>query len=564
MSEPINAAMATSPAHGATAHGAARPAAPARRLRVALIGAADAAPAASLANTLRAAAAAAGADVDILASVAALDALTAERLAAADVAVIVADAATGLGAAERRAAMIASRLVGGPPMLLVETRGGNGAFLGGVQKAFADFAGRLGHPDVECVVASDGAQRLAAALTRAAAAGRRPRAERAPLRLLVVPDGVGGTPVATLQVRQGGGVAQAGAAVVALPSAETFTLRATAPAGPDGAATLTLDRPLGMAGLQLIAAADARPEIADQIAAEIVWVGAAPLLPGRPYVVRLGPTRIAAQVSALKHRLDPADLAPVAARRLTAGEAGLVNLSLAAPLAFDAFEASPGTGRLVVEDAETGATVGFANALFALRRASNIHWQSLAVDKAARADLKGQRPCCLWFTGLSGSGKSTVASLLEKRLAALGRHTYTLDGDNVRHGLNRDLGFTDADRVENIRRVAEVAKLMVDAGLIVLVSFISPFRAERRMARGLLAEPEFLEIFVDTPLAVCEQRDPKGLYKKARSGALKNFTGLDSPYEPPEAPEVRLAAAEQGPEALVEALLAELARRGIV
>ena len=193
-----------------------------------------------------------------------------------------------------------------------------------------------------------------------------------------------------------------------------------------------------------------------------------------------------------------------------------------------------------------------------------MHWQALSVDRAARATLKGQQPCCLWFTGLSGSGKSTVASLLERRLHGLGRHTYVLDGDNVRHGLNRDLGFTDADRVENIRRVAEVAKLMADAGLIVMVSFISPFRAERRLARSLFKEGEFLEVFLDTPIAVCEARDPKGLYKKARAGLIKNFTGIDSPYEPPEDPELRLDAGSEAAEALVERILDDLTGRGLV
>jgi bifunctional enzyme CysN/CysC len=208
--------------------------------------------------------------------------------------------------------------------------------------------------------------------------------------------------------------------------------------------------------------------------------------------------------------------------------------------------------------------LGFGRIDFTLRRATNIHWQALAVDKLARAHLKGQRPCCLWFTGLSGSGKSTLASLLEKRLNSLGRHTYTLDGDNVRHGLNRDLGFTEADRVENIRRVAEVAKLFVDAGLIVMVSFISPFRAERELARALHTDGEFIEIHVDTPIEVCERRDPKGLYRKARAGQLKNFTGIDSPYEAPERPELRLDSGEAAPGALVEQVLRELARRGMI
>jgi bifunctional enzyme CysN/CysC len=222
------------------------------------------------------------------------------------------------------------------------------------------------------------------------------------------------------------------------------------------------------------------------------------------------------------------------------------------------------TSRFVLEDAVDGGVVGRGEIAFTLRRATNIHWQAQAVDKVSRSALKGQRPACLWFTGLSGSGKSTIASALEKRLNAMGLHTYTLDGDNVRHGLSRDLGFTDADRVENIRRIAEVAKLFVDAGLLVMVSFISPFRAERRMARGLLGADEFLEIYVDTPIEICEQRDPKGLYRKARAGELKNFTGIDSPYEPPEHAEIRIAGGEASPEALVERILIDLKRRGLL
>ncbi|MGD9829780.1 MAG: adenylyl-sulfate kinase, partial [Hyphomicrobiaceae bacterium] len=233
-------------------------------------------------------------------------------------------------------------------------------------------------------------------------------------------------------------------------------------------------------------------------------------------------------------------------------------------VAFDPADENPATSRFELADRLTGEIVGLGYIDFPLRRATNIHWQALAVDKPARAKLKDQQPCCLWFTGLSGSGKSTVASLLEKRLHALGRHTYTLDGDNVRHGLCRDLGFTDADRVENIRRVAEVARLFVEAGLIVMVSFISPFRAERQLARDLFPAGEFVEIFVDAPLEVCEARDPKGLYRKARSGALKNFTGIDSAYEAPVSPELRLDAASQPAEALVEHVLDELRGRGFV
>ena len=488
------------------------------------------------------------------------------RLAAADVAVVVTTAADGFGDEARRAALLASRLAAAPPILVTEDAAGreqHGAFLGGIAKAHADFCRRLGPLDGECIAWPDVAGRLAPALQRAAAASRRARSRAASLRLTVVRAEAGATgDFSALAVRCLAGRPEPGAQVVAMPGAEAARIVAVASGPAPDEAVVTLDRRIG--ATTMLASAGARPELADQIAAEIVWAAPAPLLPGRPYAIRLAGQHVGAQVSALKHRLDATDLDPIAARRLSAGEVGLANLSLAAPLAFDGHDRSPATGRFVIEDAESGTPLGYGNVLFALRRASNIHWQALAVDKPARAALKGQAPCCLWFTGLSGSGKSTVASLLEKRLAALGRHTYTLDGDNVRHGLNRDLGFTDADRVENIRRVGEVAKLMVDAGLIVLVSFISPFRAERRMARGLMAQREFLEIFVDTPMEVCERRDPKGLYRKARAGTLKNFTGIDSPYEAPERPEVRLAAGDHGPEELVEQLLAELARRGIV
>jgi bifunctional enzyme CysN/CysC len=358
------------------------------------------------------------------------------------------------------------------------------------------------------------------------------------------------------------GTPAAGAEVVVLPAARSARITA-----------LETTRPGLLIGLEpaheieagaIIAAAAARPEIADQVAATLAWSGTKPMLPGRRYLVDLAGQRATATVTALKHVLDPETNGHIAARRMTQGEAGVCNLSFDRPLVFDPYETCPATGSFRLLDRTSAEPVGSGRIVFALRRASNIHWQKLEIDRAARAGLKGQRPCCLWFTGLSGSGKSTVASLIEKRLHALGRHTYVLDGDNVRHGLNRDLGFTDADRVENIRRVAEVSKLMVEAGLIVMVSFISPFRAERRMARELFKEGEFLEIFVDTPLAVCEARDPKGLYKKARAGLMKNFTGLDSPYEAPERPELRLAAAEASPEALVERLLAELDRRGMV
>ena len=252
-----------------------------------------------------------------------------------------------------------------------------------------------------------------------------------------------------------------------------------------------------------------------------------------------------ARVTTIKHRVDIASDARLAARTLALNDIGVVNLSTTQPIPFEPYAANRTLGSFILVDPLSFETVGAGMIDFALRRASNVHWQALEVSRESRAQLMGQRPCCVWFTGLSGSGKSTIANRLERRLFAEGRHTYLLDGDNVRHGLNRDLGFTEADRAENIRRVAEVARLMVDAGLVVLVSFISPFRAERRFARSLFNEGEFVEVFVDTPLDECERRDVKGLYAKARGGLLPNFTGIDSPYEAPEHPEVHLRTSGQ-------------------
>jgi bifunctional enzyme CysN/CysC len=256
--------------------------------------------------------------------------------------------------------------------------------------------------------------------------------------------------------------------------------------------------------------------------------------------MRIGCQTVTATIAPLKYKVNVDSLEHVAATKLELNEIGVCDLELSRPVAFDPYERNRDTGAFILIDRITNDTVGAGMIHFALRRAQNIRWQQLTVDRAARAARKHQAPCVLWFTGLSGAGKSTIANRVEVELHRRGQHTYMLDGDNVRHGLNRDLGFTDADRVENIRRVAEVSKLMIDAGLIVLVSFISPFRSERQMARGLFQDSEFFEVFVDTPLAVAEDRDPKGLYKKARRGELQHFTGIDSPYEPPENPELRL------------------------
>ena len=325
-------------------------------------------------------------------------------------------------------------------------------------------------------------------------------------------------------------------------------------AGAGQAVTLTLADEIDVGRGDVIAAASDPPPVADQFAAHILWMGDAPLLPGRPYWLKIGTRTVAASVSEIKYRVDVNTQEHLAAKRLELNEVGCCNLSLEQPIAFAPYAQDRTLGGFILIDRQDNDTVAAGTLDFALRRADNVHWQHLDVDKAARARIKGQVPKVLWFTGLSGAGKSTIANLVDKRLHALGYHTFVLDGDNVRHGLNRDLGFTDEDRVENIRRVAEVARLMADAGLIVLVSFISPFRAERRMARERFAEGEFVEVFVDVPLEVAEARDAKGLYRKARAGLIPNFTGIDSPYEVPERPELHLDATA-APEALVARVL---------
>jgi bifunctional enzyme CysN/CysC len=320
------------------------------------------------------------------------------------------------------------------------------------------------------------------------------------------------------------------------------------------AVTILLDEEVEVSRGNMLVAPDARPQVADQFTANIVWFDEKPLLPGRSYILRTETDEASATVTELKYRVNVNDFAHEAAKALALNEVGVCNISTRLPIVFDPFAENRATGAFILIDRMTNATVGAGMIAHSLRRADNIHWQSLDVSKSARADMKGQRPAVFWFTGLSGSGKSTIANLLEKKFHATGRHTYILDGDNVRHGLNRDLGFTDADRVENIRRVAEVAKLMADAGLIVIVSFISPFRAERRVARELMPEGEFIEVFVDTPFEECARRDPKGLYARALKGEIKNFTGVDSPYEAPERPEIHLETLGRSPEEMVEIL----------
>ncbi|MEQ1756473.1 MAG: sulfate adenylyltransferase subunit CysN [Micropepsaceae bacterium] len=324
------------------------------------------------------------------------------------------------------------------------------------------------------------------------------------------------------------------------------------------AVTLTLQDEVDISRGDILAAANERPEVTDQFAAHVLWMSEEELLPGRQYLLKTGARTVPVTVTELKHKVDVNNLERFAAKTLQLNEVGFCNVSAAMPIAFDSYKDNRDTGSFIIIDRFTNGTVGAGMIEFGLRRATNVHWQALDINKQVRAEQKGQKPVVLWFTGLSGSGKSTIANIVERKLALDGRHTYLLDGDNVRHGLNRDLGFTDADRVENIRRVAEAAKLFVDAGLIVLVSFISPFRSERRTARELVQSGEFLEVYVDTPIEVCMARDPKGLYRRAKAGEIKNFTGLDSPYEPPEHAEIHVNTVDLTPEAAADVIIERL------
>jgi len=324
------------------------------------------------------------------------------------------------------------------------------------------------------------------------------------------------------------------------------------------AVTVTLDKEIDASRGEVIAdAARPAPE-ADQFAAHLLWMGDEPMLPNRGYWMEVGTRTVNARVTSIKHKVDVNTQVKLAAHRLELNEVGYCNVDLDQFIAFEPYTTNPVLGGFILIDRLTHATVACGMLDFALRRATNVHWQHLDIDRGVRALNKGQKPLCLWFTGLSGAGKSTVANSFERRLTSLGYHTYLLDGDNLRHGLNRDLGFTPEARVENVRRVAEVAHLMVDAGLIVLVCVISPFRSERDFARGLFGENEFIEVFVDTPLEECERRDSKGLYRKARAGEISNFTGIDSPYETPESPEIHFKSGEITLDGMVEELFAHV------
>ncbi len=344
-----------------------------------------------------------------------------------------------------------------------------------------------------------------------------------------------------------GGAVSPGDSVRILPSGRTTTVERVVTFDGDldravagQSITLTLADEVDCSRGDVISAANAPPQVADQFEATLVWMADEEMLPGRAYWLKLGTQTVTATVQAPKYQVNVNTMEHLAAKTLELNAIGVVNLSTDRPIIFEPYEASRTLGGFILIDKLTNATVGAGMLRFSLRRSQNVHWQPVDIGRAHHAAIKNQKPAVLWLTGLSGAGKSTIANIVETKLARMNRHTFLLDGDNVRHGLNKDLGFTDADRVENIRRVGEVAKLMTDAGLIVITAFISPFRAERDMVRAMMPAGEFIEVFIDTPLAEAEARDVKGLYKKARAGQLKNFTGIDSPYEPPEEPELRI------------------------
>ena len=330
------------------------------------------------------------------------------------------------------------------------------------------------------------------------------------------------------------------------------------------AVTLTLKDQIDISRGDIISTTNTPASSANQFESTIVWMSEDPMLPGRQYILKCATSTSTATITDIKHKININTLEQIATKNLEMNNIGNCNINLDKQIAFDDYEDNRATGSFILIDRLTNETVGAGTLNFALRRSQNIHMQAVDVDKQLRSGLKAQKSCVLWFTGLSGSGKSTIANIVERKLANEGRHTYLLDGDNVRHGLNKDLGFTDADRVENIRRIGEVARLMVDSGLIVLTAFISPFRAERQMARSLLEEDEFLEVFVETPLSVAEERDPKGLYKKARSGDLKNFTGIDSPYEQPKSPEILVDTSNLSAEQCAEQIIRILRERDVI
>jgi bifunctional enzyme CysN/CysC len=504
----------------------------------------------------------------------------------ADLALLLVDAAEGLRPQTRRHTLLLS-LLGVRQLVLVVNKMDRVGFAqpvyASIDAALRAFALALGFDSIAVVpvVAVDGdnvvrrsarmpwydgasvLELLEAAPVAEEAAQALPL--RLPVQLSVRPDAAFRGVAGTLH----SGSVRVGQRVRVLPSGLETTVQRIIGAQGDcaharagQAVTLSFADDVDVSRGDLVCASDAAAQVADQFEATLIWLDEAPLLRGRSYLLKCGTRTAGATVAPLKYRIDVDTAAHLAASRLQINEIGVAAIELDRPLAFDPYRENRATGAFVLIDRLSQRSVAAGMLHFALRRSHNLHWQAHTVDRPARAALKGQQACVVWFTGLSGAGKSTIADRLERRLHALGHHTYLLDGDNVRHGLNRDLGFTDADRVENIRRVTEVAALMADAGLIVLTAFISPFRSERLAARQRLEAVGFVEVFVDAPLAVAEQRDPKGLYRKARAGTLRNFTGIDSPYEPPEAPELRLDSANLAADACVDAVLRCLRERG--
>ncbi len=501
----------------------------------------------------------------------------------AELAVLLVDARKGLLGQTRRHAYLVA-LLGIRELVLAINKMDlvdfDGAVFAAIEAEFRELAGRLGIEAVQCIplaaVAGDNVVEpsarmpwytgpsLLAHLESVTIAGPLPgQPMRLPVQWVNRPNaefrGYAGTLVS--------GTVAPGDRLRVLPSGRTGQVVRVIGGSADleravagQAVTLTLSEELDISRGDLLAADDAPPAIGSQFEATLVWMHEDPLLQGRSYLLKIGTRTVNATIAPLKYRIDVNTLEQQPADRLELNGIGVAEIELDQPIAFAPYRESRELGGFILIDRISQQTVGAGLLHFALRRSDNVHWQALDIDQAARAAQKAQKPCVLWFTGLSGAGKSTIANRVEKRLHALGRHTYLLDGDNIRHGLNKDLGFTEADRVENIRRVAEVARLMVDAGLIVLTAFISPFRSERRMARGLFAADDFIEVFIDTSLASAEQRDVKGLYAKARRGELQNFTGIDSPYQAPEQPEIHIDTsrldADQAALLIVERLIA--------
>jgi bifunctional enzyme CysN/CysC len=505
----------------------------------------------------------------------------------ADVAVILVDARKGVLTQTRRHSYIVS-LVGIRQVVLAINKldlvGYAQEVFERIRDEYLSFGREIGLRDIACIPLSAlrGDNITAASpnmpwhggptlLGWLEAAGTDAGTDTGPFRLLVQWVNRPGQDFRGFSGRIVGGALRPGDRVRVLPSGRESTIAriVTSEGDLDAAVvgqsvTVVLADEIDISRGDVLAAADGPPELADQFEADVIWMSEAPMLPGRPYLMKIGARTVGATVTKPKHKVNVNTLEHLAARTLELNEIGVCNLHADRMIAFDPYRENRDMGGFILIDRLTNQTIGAGLLHFALRRSQNIHWQAVEVDQAAHTALNGHRPCVVWFTGLSGAGKSTIANIVERKLHQMGLHTFLLDGDNVRHGLNKDLGFTEADRVENIRRVAEVARLMLQAGLVVLVSFISPFRAERRFARELVADGEFCEVFVDAPLDVAEQRDRKGLYRKARRGELRNFTGIDSPYETPEQPEVRIDTTAVSAEDAADAVVAQLKTMGII